>query len=512
MKKNLLRIFCIVLTLTMLVGLMPVLAADEISVFVSVSAQGAPALTKDGEPAVLMEVRIPEGSTVEDAIIAAHETYCPDGAVGWEKAESDWGMSMVKIWGSYDGVGAFYVNGVMPMMQSWDITATDGDYVDLVLYGPDWSDSYAQFDRRTDILAAGEEVTLTLTHDVFDENWVASAEPLAGAAVKTTDGKVLGTTDAEGKITLSFPEAGTYLVTAASEDTVITAPIFAAYVGPAMVIAPAPAEDVTVYVSVSAQGAPALTKDGGPASQLEVTVPGGSTVEDAIIAAHEAYCPAGAEGWQKAESDWGMSMVMIWGSYDGVGAFYVNGTMPWVQSWELTAADGDYVDLILYGEDWSDSYACFDLRTADANTGEKLTLTLTHDVFDENWVASPAPLAGAAVKTADGTVLGVTDAEGKVSVSFNTAGEYLVTASSEDFAITAPVCLVTVTGDPVTPAPAEPEPAYKNYTVKAGDTLWSIAKAFLGSGFRWGELYQANADLVKNPRMIYVGQTLRIPA
>ena len=61
--------------------------------------------------------------------------------------------------------------------------------------------------------------------------------------------------------------------------------------------------------------------------------------------------------------------------------------------------------------------------------------------------------------------------------------------------------------------PAEPEAsAYQSYTVKPGDTLWSIAKKFLGSGFRWGELFQLNADLVKNPRMIYVGQTLRVPA
>jgi len=501
MKKNLLRVFCLVLVLTMLVGVLPALAANDISVFVSVSAQGAPALTKDGKPAVLMEVRVPEGATVEDAIIAAHKAYCPDGAEGWEKAESDWGMSMVKIWGSYDGVGAYYVNGEMPMVQSWEMQAGDGDYVDLILYGPDWSDSYACFDQRTAIIAAGEKLTLTLTRDEFDENWVAQPVPLAGAAVKTTDGKVLGTTDKDGKITVSFAEAGTYLITASSEDFVITAPLCAAYVGPAMVIAPA--KDISVFVSVSAQGVPALTKDGKPASALKVTVPAGSTVEDAIIAAHKAYCPAGAEGWEKAESDWGMSMVKIWGSYDGVGAYYVNGVMPWVQSWEMEAHDYDSVDLVLYGPDWSDSYACFDQRAADAEAGKKLTLTLTHDEFDENWVAQPVPLAGATVKTTDGKVLGTTDKDGKVTVSFAAAGLYYVTASSADAVITAPICVVSV---------AAPASAYKTYVVKAGDTLWSIAKSQLGDAFRWGELFDANYDLIKNPRMIYVGQVLNIPA
>ena len=65
------------------------------------------------------------------------------------------------------------------------------------------------------------------------------------------------------------------------------------------------------------------------------------------------------------------------------------------------------------------------------------------------------------------------------------------------------------------PAPAEPEPAPapvgQTYTVKAGDTLWSIAKRFYGSGFKWGDIYDANYDVIKNPRMIYVGQVLLIP-
>ena len=261
------------------------------------------------------------------------------------------------------------------------------------------------------------------------------------------------------------------------------------------------ADEITVFVSVSAQGAPAQTKDGKPAALLPVTVPAGSTVEDAIIAAHAQYCPAGADGWQKAESEWGTSMTMIWGSYDGVGAFYVNGLMPWVQSWELTAEDGDCVELVLYGADWSDSYACFDKRIADVEAGKQLTLTLTHDVFDENWTAQPTALAGATVKTVDGAVLGTTDAEGKVSVSFAAAGEYIVTASSADTVITAPICIVKVAAA-----------SYKTYVVKPGDTLWSIAKATMGSGFLWGELFELNADLVKNPRMIYVGQVLRVPA
>ena len=61
------------------------------------------------------------------------------------------------------------------------------------------------------------------------------------------------------------------------------------------------------------------------------------------------------------------------------------------------------------------------------------------------------------------------------------------------------------------PTPAEPAPVGKTYVVKAGDTLWGISKMFYGTGFKWGDIYAANADIIKNPRMIYVGQVLQIP-
>lgn len=52
-----------------------------------------------------------------------------------------------------------------------------------------------------------------------------------------------------------------------------------------------------------------------------------------------------------------------------------------------------------------------------------------------------------------------------------------------------------------------------NYTVKPGDNLWDISEEVLGKGSRWGELYQANQDLIgANPRLIHPGQTLNIPS
>lgn len=47
-----------------------------------------------------------------------------------------------------------------------------------------------------------------------------------------------------------------------------------------------------------------------------------------------------------------------------------------------------------------------------------------------------------------------------------------------------------------------------NYTVKRGDTLWAISKLFLNSPWRWPELWGMNLAEIKNPHLIYPGQTL----
>ena len=81
------RAVTLLLTLLLLLALAApgVLAADEITVYVTVSDNGGPALgEKSGEPMVAVPVTVPKGATVDDVLRGLHAVECNGGTAGYK--------------------------------------------------------------------------------------------------------------------------------------------------------------------------------------------------------------------------------------------------------------------------------------------------------------------------------------------------------------------------------------------------------------------------------------------
>jgi hypothetical protein len=59
--------------------------------------------------------------------------------------------------------------------------------------------------------------------------------------------------------------------------------------------------------------------------------------------------------------------------------------------------------------------------------------------------------------------------------------------------------------------PVDPSEQQRAHVVRRGDTLWDLARTYLGDPFRWPSIFEANRNVIENPHWIYPAARLTIP-
>lgn len=473
-------------------------AADPVTVSFTVSQQGVLAKTSDGTAAVELPVTVTDVNsdgilTFDEALVALHEAYCPDGyALN--------GNSVRKLWGSEVTAPIVAKNDkVLEKAVNWKTsTVAEGDklYAASIKDTVDYSDCLSYFDKKAVTVEAGKEFTLTLkaAGEYFSGSNYSPLNAYSIPVGTWENGSFKAITGAKtasnGTVTLSFAKAGTYIVTASGTlpgeaddgfdtydvDCPVSAPYCIVTVKGSSV---EPAANAEVTFTVSNKGVLATTPDGQAAIELPVTVTdrnsdGILTYDEALVALHETYCPGGYEivkGF--VQKLWDVTTTPK-GSY-----YFVKNNAALsmgVADKTSTVAQGDKLYCCVFTDEknWSDAICYFTQTEVAAQAGKAFTLNLQGGSSMAVGGYNPGNLAGAQVgiwKDGKFTAIdgAVTDKNGNVTLTLSKAGTYIISATGEiqteianwgggdgtqvitvNAPLTAPYCVVTVTGTAVT--------------------------------------------------------------
>lgn len=200
-------------------------------------------------------------------------------------------------------------------------------------------------------------------------------------------------------------------------------------------------ESPSVYVTISDESGKVVLAW----EKVELTDADGDgalTVNDALYLAHEkGYKGGAAEGYASSETEYGLSLKKLWGTENGGSyGYYVDNKASF--SLADTLSGGEHIYAFVYTDltAWSDQYVYFDVYEVNASKGDTVRLTLSGIVgYDESYNPVIGPISGAVI-TVDGTATDVkTDENGVADIKLDKAGNYIISAESDNLTLVPPV-------------------------------------------------------------------------
>ena len=167
---------------------------------------------------------------IDEVMYAAHDKYYEGGAAkGYASATGDYGAYITKLWGDESGNFGYFVDNKMSMGLGDKVT--DGQHVYAYVNANAYpnNDAYAYFDDADIDASAYVKTTVKLTaQNGYDENWSPKFEGCEKAALKayTADLKTevadfKAASLGNGEYSVSFKQAGDYLIVATAENNAI---------------------------------------------------------------------------------------------------------------------------------------------------------------------------------------------------------------------------------------------------------------------------------------------------
>lgn len=232
--------------------------AADATVHMTISVAGVLADAKDGTAMAQRDVTVKDLNsdgilTYDEALSAAHDEYYEGGAAaGYASADSQYGLSLTKLWGDTSGYFGYWDNDRSCNNLSDEVKADD--YLTAFVYKDQsaWSDSYTRFVQKEYQATVGKAVTVSVEKASYDENYntVFAAYDDAGLTAYDSEYKPLAADaySVDGS-NVTFNQAGTYYLATAGTDSVNLVPAVAKVTVEAW---KAPFSNIRLYASETA--------------------------------------------------------------------------------------------------------------------------------------------------------------------------------------------------------------------------------------------------------------------